>query len=136
MAAMLAPGSSASVRAPVVRTASRLRAARLREAPVAVALHRYVEGIIGVNRTWPVELTRLKADEEIRGRCDALIGELDAFLERAVSEGLLRADLPAAWSGSLLPQLMHLASQQMSQLTAAQAADLVVDTFLRGLGAQ
>jgi AcrR family transcriptional regulator len=109
--------------------------ARLREAPVAVALHRYVEGIIGVNRKWPVELTRLKADEEIRGRRDALIREVDTFLERAVSEGLLRADLPVAWPGALLPQLMHLASQQMSQLTAAQAADLVVDTFLRGLGA-
>ena len=110
--------------------------ARLREAPVAVALHRYVEGIIGVNRKWPVELTRLKADEEIRGRRDALIGEVDAFLERTVGEGLLRADLPVTWAASLLPQLMHLASRQMSQLTAAQAADLVVDTFLQGLGAR
>jgi AcrR family transcriptional regulator len=108
--------------------------ARLREAPVAVALHRYVEGIIGVNRKWPVELTRMKADETIRGRRDVLIQEVDTFLERATDEGLLRADVPTAWASSLLPQLMHLASQQLPELGAAQAADMVVDTFLRGLG--
>ncbi|MGW3306951.1 hypothetical protein ACWDG9_10230 [Streptomyces sp. NPDC001073] len=33
-----------------------------------------------------------------------------------------------------LPQLMHLASRQLPGLTDAQAADMVVDTFLRGLG--
>ncbi|MGW3565841.1 TetR/AcrR family transcriptional regulator [Streptomyces sp. NPDC000941] len=109
---------------------------RLREAPVAVALHRYVEGIIGVNRKWPVELTRMRADETIRERRDGLIREVDAFLERAADEGLLRADTPAAWASSLLPQLMHLAAQQLPHLSDAQAADMVVDTFLRGLGAQ
>ncbi|WP_043672688.1 TetR/AcrR family transcriptional regulator [Streptomyces xylophagus] len=108
--------------------------ARLREAPVAVALHRYVEGIIGVNRTWPVELARMKADETIRERRDVLIREVDTFLQRATDEGLLRADIPAAWASSLLPQLMHLASQQLPDHSAAQAADMVVDTFLRGLG--
>ncbi|MFD4599586.1 TetR/AcrR family transcriptional regulator [Streptomyces sp. NPDC058464] len=110
--------------------------ARLREAPVAVALHRYVEEIIGVNRKWPVELTRLKADDTIRERRDALVREVDGFLRRATDEGLLRDDLPLSWASSLLPQLMHLASQQLPELSAAQAADTVVDTFLRGLGAR
>ncbi|MFJ8487133.1 TetR/AcrR family transcriptional regulator [Streptomyces sp. NPDC094038] len=110
--------------------------ARLREAPVAVALHRYVEEIIGVNRTWPVELTRLRADDVIRERRDALVREVDDFLRRATEEGLLRDDLPPGWAGSLLPQLMHLASQQLPELNAAQAADTVVETFLRGLGAR
>jgi AcrR family transcriptional regulator len=109
---------------------------RLREAPVAVALHRYVEGIIGVNRKWPVELTRMRADETIRERRDGLIREVDAFLKRATDEGLLRGDVPSAWASSLLPQLMHLASQQLPDLSAARAADMVVDTFLRGLGGQ
>ncbi|WP_210586978.1 TetR/AcrR family transcriptional regulator [Streptomyces sp. GESEQ-35] len=109
---------------------------RLREAPVAVALHRYVEGIIGVNRKWPVELTRMKADEAIRERRDGLIREVDTFLQRATDEGLLRADTPTAWASSLLPQLMHLASQELPELSAAQAADMVVDTFLRGLGTE
>lgn len=108
--------------------------ARLREAPVAVALHRYVENIIGVNRTWPVDLARMLADDEVRARRDASIREVDAFLRRATDEGLLRSDAPAGWAGVLLPQLMHLASRQMPDLSAARAADLVVDTLLRGLG--
>ncbi|WP_329262190.1 hypothetical protein OG223_44935 [Streptomyces sp. NBC_01478] len=44
------------------------------------------------------------------------------------------AAVPTAWASSLLPQLMHLASQQLPELGAARAADMVVDTFLRGLG--
>ncbi|MFD5739462.1 TetR/AcrR family transcriptional regulator [Streptomyces massasporeus] len=108
--------------------------ARLREAPVAVALHRYVENIITVNRTWPVDLARMLADEGVRARRDASVREVDGFLERATKEGLLRSDLPQGWASALLPQLMHLASRQMPGLSPAQAADVVVDTLLRGLG--
>ncbi|MEU1365436.1 helix-turn-helix domain-containing protein [Streptomyces sp. NPDC005803] len=109
--------------------------ARLREAPVAVALHRYVENIIGVNRTWPVDLARMLADDEIRARRDASIRDVDTFLRRAIDEGLLRPGTPEGWAGALLPQLMHLVARQMPDLEAAQAADVVVDTFLHGLGA-
>ncbi|MEU2784658.1 MULTISPECIES: TetR/AcrR family transcriptional regulator [Streptomyces] len=108
--------------------------ARLREAPVAVALHRYVENIIAVNRTWPVDLTRMLADEEVRARRDASAHEVDVFLDRAVTEGFLRDDLPAGWVSALLPQLMHLVSRQLPDLSPARAADLVVDTLLRGAG--
>lgn len=99
-----------------------------------MALHRYVEGIIGVHRKWPVELTRMRADETIRERRDGPIREVDAFLKRATDEGLRRADIPAGWARPLLPQLMHLASRQLPHLGADQAAGMVVDTFLRGLG--
>lgn len=109
--------------------------ARLREAPVAVALHRYVENIIAVNRTWPVDLTRMLADDTARARRDASVREVDAFLERATEEGLLRPGLPQGWAGALLPQLMHLVSRQLPGLSPAQAADVVVDTVLHGLGA-
>nr|BFD87943.1 TetR/AcrR family transcriptional regulator [Streptomyces sp. Xyl84] len=109
--------------------------ARLREAPVAVALHRYVENIITVNRTWPVDLTRMLADDDIRERRDRSVQEVDAFLHRATDEGLLRPDQPDGWAGALLPQLMHLVARQMPQLSAARAADIVVDTFLHGMGA-
>ena len=108
--------------------------ARLREAPVTVALHRYVEHIITVNRTWPVDLTRMLADDAVRARRDASVEEVDAFLRRAADEGLLRSDLPHGWAGALLPQLMHLVSRQLPELTAAQAADVVVDTLLNGIG--
>ncbi|WP_189894968.1 TetR family transcriptional regulator, partial [Streptomyces canarius] len=109
--------------------------ARLREAPVAVALHRYVENIIVVNRTWPVDLTRMLADDAVRPRRDAAVEEVDAFLARATDEGVLRPGLPQGWAGALLPQLMHLVSRQLPDLNPGQAADLVVDTLLNGLGA-
>jgi AcrR family transcriptional regulator len=108
--------------------------ARLREAPVAVALHRYVENIIAVNRTWPVDLARMLADDTVHARRDAYIREVDAFLQRATDEGLLRPKLPEGWASALLPQLMHLVSRQMPHLSPAQAADVVVDTLLHGIG--
>jgi AcrR family transcriptional regulator len=108
--------------------------ARLREAPVAVALHRYVENIIAVNRTWPVDLTRMLAEESVHARRDAAIREVDTFLRRATDEGLLRPGLPQGWASALLPQLMHLVTREMPRLSPGQAADIVVDTLLRGLG--
>ncbi|MFJ5774422.1 TetR/AcrR family transcriptional regulator [Streptomyces sp. NPDC093094] len=109
--------------------------ARLREAPVAVALHRYVENIIAVNRTWPVDLNRMLADDDARARRDASVREVDAFLERASEEGLLRSGLPRGRAGALLPELMHLVSRQLPDLSPARAADVVVDTLLHGIGA-
>ncbi|MGW9027668.1 TetR/AcrR family transcriptional regulator [Streptomyces sp. NPDC055722] len=108
--------------------------ARLREAPVTVALHRYVENIIAVNRTWPVDLTRMLADDTIQARRDTSVREVDTFLQRATDEGLLRPHLPQGWANALLPQLMHLVSRQLPELSPAQAADVVVDTLLNGLG--
>ncbi|PWI20528.1 TetR family transcriptional regulator [Streptomyces sp. Act143] len=113
-----------------------LEDARLREAPVAVALHRYVENIIVINRTWPVDLARMLTDGDARRRRDACLAEVDAFLQRAAEEGLLRKDQPPGWAGSLLPELVHLAAQQLTHLSAGQAADAVVDTYLRGMGTQ
>ncbi|CAL9343135.1 hypothetical protein SUDANB1_00303 [Streptomyces sp. enrichment culture] len=75
------------------------------------------------------------ADDGIRARRDASLREVDAFLRRAEEEGLLRPGPPQGWAGALLSQLMHLASRQMPELSPAQAADVVVDTLLRGLGA-
>lgn len=109
--------------------------ARLREAPVAVALHRYVENIIAVNRAWPVDLTRMLADDDFQSRRDRSVREVDAFLERATDEGLLRRGLPQGWASALLPQLMHLVSRQLPELSPAQGADVVVDTLLNGLRA-
>jgi AcrR family transcriptional regulator len=113
---------------------SAIEDARLREAPVAVALHRYVENIIAVNRAWPVDLARMLADDDVRTRRDASVREVDAFLERATEEGLLRDGLPKGWAGALLVQLMHLVSRQLPELSPARAADVVVETLLKGLG--
>ncbi|MFF7365797.1 TetR family transcriptional regulator [Streptomyces sp. NPDC008125] len=108
--------------------------ARLREAPVGVALHRYVENVIAVNRTWPVDLARMLADDIVHARRDACVAEVDTFLRRATAEGLLRPGRPEGWANALLPQLMHLVSRTLPDLSPAQAADVVVDTLLHGLG--
>jgi AcrR family transcriptional regulator len=108
--------------------------ARLREAPVAVALHRYVEGIVEVNRTWPVDLSRMLAEEPVRRRRERSVRELADFLHRAADEGVLRPGLPEGWAMVVLPQLMNLASRELAGLSPARAADVVVDTLLNGLG--
>jgi AcrR family transcriptional regulator len=111
-----------------------VEAARLREAPVSVALHRYVEGIIAVNREWPVERSRMITAEIIGERRKRMIDEVDVFLRRATDEGVLRSDLPSGWVGALLPALMLRAAENLPELGAARAADVVVDTLLRGVG--
>ncbi|MFI6488859.1 TetR/AcrR family transcriptional regulator [Streptomyces sp. NPDC050564] len=108
--------------------------ARLQEAPVAVALHRYVENIITVNRTWPVDLTRMLTDDAIRRRRDVSVAEVEAFLRRASGGGLLRRDQPQGWTGPLLPELVNLASHRQAHLSPGKAADMVVDTYLHGIG--
>jgi hypothetical protein len=112
-----------------------IAAARLREAPVAVALCLYVEGIIAVNRKWPAETSRLLAAETIRERRRRLIDEVDLFLRRATDEGLLQSDLPPGWVGTLLPPLMRNTADELPELSAVQAANVMVGTLLRGVGA-
>ncbi|GLY70211.1 TetR/AcrR family transcriptional regulator [Amycolatopsis taiwanensis] len=112
-----------------------VEAARLREAPVPVALHRYVEGIVGVNRKWPVELSKMRLEPQIWARRMRAVEEVELFLRRTTEDGLLRPGLPVGWPGHVLGQLLHLASRELRELSDAQAADVIVDTFLRGFGA-
>jgi AcrR family transcriptional regulator len=112
-----------------------LDAARLTEAPVAVALHRYIEGIIPSVRMWPVEIKRLDSgDEDVEERRRAVRRRLAAFVDRAVDEGYFRDDLPREWVRAMLDQMVHLAAYEFPGLGAPQCADLVVETLLRGLG--
>jgi AcrR family transcriptional regulator len=108
--------------------------ARLQEAPVAVALHLYVEGIIAVNRAWPVVMRNVLADATVTEQRNRLVKEVDAFLLRAVDGGLLRPDLPPGWVNAVLPSLMLHAAEGLPDLSPARAADLVVETLLQGVG--
>lgn len=108
--------------------------ARFVESPVPVALHRYVEGIIGVNRTWPVDLTRMLHDPAIRERRARSVEALDAFLRRAADEGLLRPGLPERWVSRVLQQMLHLGAEELPGRSDAEAADILVETFLHGTG--
>ncbi|MYT32960.1 MULTISPECIES: TetR family transcriptional regulator [unclassified Streptomyces] len=107
--------------------------ARLTEAPVTVALHRYAEGIITISRQWPVDVQQVQ-DEAAAARLRRLIEQLDAFMDRAVREGVIRPGLPSRWSRSLLIHLTNIASHEMPELTAAQGADMVTQSLITGLG--
>lgn len=108
--------------------------ARLTEAPVAVALHRYVEGIIDATRQWPVAFERMITDPLTASRRRQLGDRLDAFIRRAVDEGLFRADLPDGWIEALLRQVIRVAAEDVSHIKTAQAADLGVAALLHGVG--
>ncbi|MFE5136992.1 TetR/AcrR family transcriptional regulator [Streptomyces fagopyri] len=109
--------------------------ARLPEAPVQAALHRYVEGIIEGNRTWPVDLARMLADAPSRERRDHAVREVESFLTRATDEGPLRQGLPPGFAASFIPLLVHQVARDLPGLTAEQAADVAVDALLNGIGA-
>jgi AcrR family transcriptional regulator len=109
--------------------------ARLMEAPVAVALHRYVEGIVPVSREWPVDTRRMmQEDPDARARRQKQSKRLDDFLQRAAEEGYLRADVPPAWARAVLDDLVDSVAHRFPDVEPPQAADLVVATLLRGLG--
>lgn len=109
--------------------------ARLAEAPLPVALHRYLEGIIPVSREWPVD-TRLmmQKDPAARVRRQEQSARLDAFIRRALDEGYLRPDVDAAWARAILDELVDTAAHRFPDLEPPQAADLVAATLLNGLG--
>lgn len=108
--------------------------ASLLEAPVPVALHRYVAGIIPVCREWPL-ITRqmMQADPVANARREEQSRRLDRFMQRASDEGILRTDLPAGWARSLLDNLVDSVAHLFDGLAAPQAADLVVSTLLNGI---
>ncbi|MGW0579590.1 TetR family transcriptional regulator, partial [Streptomyces sp. NPDC002920] len=99
----------------------------------AVALHRYAEGIIAVSRRWPVDVQQVR-EEATAARLRRLIEQLDAFMARAVREGVIRPGLPDRWARSLLVHLTNIAAHETPELSPAQGADMVVDSLTTGLG--
>jgi AcrR family transcriptional regulator len=110
--------------------------ARLTQAPVPVALHRYLEGIVPVSREWPVDTRRMmQQDPEASVRREEQSARLSAFIQRAADEGYLRAGVDAAWARAVLDALVDSIAHRFPEVDAPQAADLVADAFLRGVGA-
>ncbi|MDX3098849.1 helix-turn-helix domain containing protein [Streptomyces sp. ME19-03-3] len=109
--------------------------ARLTEAPVPVALHRYVEGIVPVSREWPVDTRRMmRQDPDADRRRAEQSARLDAFLRRAADEGLLRPEASPQWARAVLDQLVDAVAHRFPDVAPPRAADLVADAFLNGFG--
>jgi AcrR family transcriptional regulator len=111
-----------------------LREARLESAPVAVALHRFVEGIIGVVRRYPIDPELMTDDADSYQRMLGQRKQIANFIQRAVDEDLIKSDLPDGMAAALLQKIIALFARQYCHLSPAQAADIVVDTFLNGIG--
>jgi len=108
--------------------------ARLDRAPVAVALHRFVEGIVAVMRRYPIDQDRMRDDAESYGRMLAQRERIAAFLRRAMDEGVIRSDLPDGLAQALLHQIVILLGRQFRDLDAPEIADIAVNTLLVGIG--
>jgi hypothetical protein len=61
-------------------------------------------------------------------------GRIEVFLQRAVDEGLIRADLPDGMAWLLLHGVVDLVAHQYPDLDSGRAADLAVDVLLGGIG--
>jgi AcrR family transcriptional regulator len=105
--------------------------ARLEQAPVAVALHRYIENIVGVSRRWPVDTERFMADPVAGATAQERLERLERFVSRAVEEGLFAPE-DETWVVEMLRTLPGVAAHR-TQLEPGPAADLVVRTLLDGL---
>jgi len=108
--------------------------ARLEDAPVAVALHRYVEGIVPVIRRWPLDPEQMRCDTEAYDRMLDQRKRFGAFVDRAIAEGVFRADLPDGMARALLFRTVDLVASQFPDLEPAPAADIIVDAVLCGVG--
>jgi len=111
-----------------------LTEARLECAPVAVALHRYVEGIIAVVRRYPIDPEQMRCDAESYARMLDQRKRVAAFMWRARDEGFIRPDLPDGMAEGMLFQIVSLLARQYRDHDPAQAADIAVDVLLRGVG--
>ncbi|WP_394617589.1 TetR/AcrR family transcriptional regulator [Lentzea sp. JNUCC 0626] len=104
----------------------------LDDRPVREALLAFCEGGVRLSREWPVDI-RAVADAEVQRRRVELDARMSAFLERAEEAGLISAGSPAGWALRTLQTQLHTAAQEMPSLSAADAATLVVSTFLHGV---
>jgi hypothetical protein len=85
------------------------------------------------------------ADSDVHRPCAALYARrrLDhghrtppeqAGLQRAADEGFVRSDVPLAWVRTVLDQLVDSIAHRFPEVEPPQAADMVVDAFLHGVG--
>jgi AcrR family transcriptional regulator len=108
--------------------------ARLDTAPIAVALHRFVEGIIEVGRRYPISQYQTRDKAEFHPRMLGQREQFDTFLNRAVEQGVIRSDLPDGLVRAQLRVIVAVLARKCGHIDPPPAADLAVQTLLRGIG--
>lgn len=107
--------------------------ARPETAPVLVAMHRFMEGIVPVIRRLPVDPEQVPCETEGHARMVAQRERLRAFVQRAVDEGVLRDDLPDGMAMMLLQRIVDMVAVQFRDIEPGPASDLIVDMLLGGI---
>jgi AcrR family transcriptional regulator len=109
-----------------------VRRARPETAPPLVALYQVTANVLDVKIGWAFAMSRVfSADPQVAGmreQCDRL------FL-RARDAGVIRSDVDLDWARRVYYALIHEATQQPEPTDTDALATLVVDTLLRGIGA-
>jgi AcrR family transcriptional regulator len=111
-----------------------LAQSRLTEAPVGVALHRLVEGVVAVVRRYPVGHEQMACSPGVSAFRAEQREKIETFLRRAADDGLIRADLPAGMAWYLLYGVIDLVAHRYPDLECGRAADLAVEILLGGIG--
>jgi AcrR family transcriptional regulator len=111
-----------------------LAQSRLTEAPVGVAMHKLVEGVVAANRSYPVGNEQMSCSSSAFERHLEQRERVETFLRRASDEGLIRADLPDGMPFALLHSIVSLVARQFPKLECGRAADLAVEILLGGIG--
>lgn len=109
---------------------------RLAEAPVLVALHRLLEGIVETDRRYPVGYAQMHCHPAASDQLEGLRGRIEVFLQRAVDEGAIRSGLPGGMAWSLFITIVDLVAHRLDELDPGPAADVAADTLLNGIGAR
>jgi TetR/AcrR family transcriptional repressor of mexCD-oprJ operon len=111
---------------------------RLEEAEPREALRRGVAAILEIGDRYRV---LVEGHDHMPPEAKAVamaqtFAPLEAVLQRARSEGVLRAGVPLAWARATLGALIKAAMQQTAEGTLARedAPGMIVDTLLGGLG--
>lgn len=120
-------------------TRAAMKAAAPRTGPAEDALRRVAAGLLEVADRWSLVSKSSNAEQHGAKARRAITAELQRLARRARDEGLLDPDLSPEWATATFAAVLRAAIErraagELRDLDAA--ADLVVRTFLRGVGAQ
>lgn len=105
-------------------------------APPLVALYQVTANVLDVKIGWGFAMSRsFSADPQVAGVHAGVREQCDRLLLRARDAGVIRTDVDLDWARRVYYALIHEATQQPEQTDTDVLATLVVDTLLRGIGA-
>ncbi|TVT37212.1 TetR/AcrR family transcriptional regulator [Amycolatopsis rhizosphaerae] len=121
------------------RFAEAVRRARPETAPPLVALYQVTANVLDVKIGWGFAMSRaFSADPQVAGVHAGVREQCDRLFLRARDAGVIRTDVDLDWARRVYYALIHEATQQPEPTDPTDTdalATLVVDTLLRGIGA-